>query len=148
MGNLYTCTNWVNARDSFNKAGSYDLQAWAFIYNAWQETGASRNAFAIETHGRECGDVVLNASTTNKYLGLIEWGLSFLGDGDEDDSDVLEVLSSFNSVRDIERVKRENGAVKVRATSKKKSDVVESEVARIRKMSKAEQARLRKALGW
>lgn len=140
------------AGDSFIRSGKLCLQGWAQLFEVFQSSSLNKNQFAQAVDGLAFGDVSLKKATVNKYLGLIEWALSFLSDeSDDDDADVLSVLGSFSFVTEIESFRKDNVHVVERAPkgkAKKSSSVVDDTVARIRKMSKAEQVALREKMGW
>lgn len=133
------------AGNSFIRAGQYTLQGWVQVWNCQTASGLSVNAYAEAIDGATFGDVVLRRATVKKYISMLSWAVDYLNEDSEDDEmDVMDILSQFSFVTEIE-------AIRYGEKSPKKSskvDTVAREVARIKAMPKAEQARIRRAMGW
>lgn len=124
------------------------------MFETWQGSGISKNAFAGVVDGMVFGDTKLNKNTVNPYLGIIEWAVEFFDDSDSD-SDSLVILGEFNSVTELRAfmqnekgVKQSNPGGDKKVTKKDKVETVDEIVARVKKMSKREQAEFKKKMGW
>ena len=139
----------ASAGKSFIKAGKYSLQGWVQVFECWQGSGISKNAFATVVDGMVFGDAVLVKSTLNAYMGIIEWALDYFDETLDEDSDSLTILSEFASMTELRSFKQsELGQKKSNDRPSKKSDPVEKIVKSLKSLSKAEQLKIRKEMGW
>lgn len=95
------------------------------------------------------GDTVLVKSTLNAYMGIIEWALDYYDETLDEDSDSLTILSEFASMTELRSFKQsELGQKKSNDRPSKKSDPVKNIVKSLKSLSKAEQMKIRREMGW
>lgn len=149
---MYSDT-YMQASASFITGAKFNAQGWAQLFTDMEESGLTARAWAQEHDGEEIKDEngkcvqVLKFETVNKYFSLIKWAMANLAemdeDKDEDEVTVLDVLSEFTYITEIEKVK--NGTAEPKA--KKKSDPVDAFVRKYEKMTPAQQRAILKRIG-
>ncbi len=135
------------AGNSFITAGKYSLQGWVQLYEVFASSDMNAKAFATAVDGMVFGDTVLKLNTVNSYLGHITWAIEEFDDEDTE-WESLAILTEFSSMTELINYKYETLGKKSPKAKTTKPSKVDSEFARIQKMSKSEQTALRKKLGW